>query len=106
MSKGNPNWIYAALSKMAKEAGGPEKLADNLIQKGIKQGRLDMIPVVGAAVFVGALSLKGLQTIDRKIKEKRAITNEEIETAKAEFVQAIEDYDNNQPLQEEDDQNE
>ncbi len=54
------SWDYAELSKAAKDAGGPEKLMDMLVDSGKDIGHKDMLPVVGIALGVGALSYAGI----------------------------------------------
>lgn len=85
-------WDYAELSKEAKEAGGPEKLMELIKQ----EGRSEMLPVVGVALCVGGLATLGISKLVKIFKRKK-ISPEEVETAKAEIIQGIKDYDATHP---------
>jgi len=49
------SWDYAELSKRAKVAGGPEKLVENIVKKGITKGRMEgqlsMLPWIRVAAL-------------------------------------------------------
>ena len=77
-------WDYAELSKAAKEAGGPEKLMDLLIEAGKDSGHKEMLPIVGIALGIGALGYAGIS---------KKISPEAVEAAKAELIKGIEEYD-------------
>lgn len=84
-------WDYADLSKAAKEAGGPEKLMELLIESGKETGRSEMIPVVIIAVFI---TMGAAYVGDRLVKfRKKKISQKEVESAKSELVRGIMDYD-------------
>ena len=87
-------WNYAAWSKLAKQHGGPEKLADDLFSGGVKVGRMkghiDMLPFVGLAVAVTAGIMKLVE-----VKQKMA--KEDIEEAKVKFIEGIKKYDEEHP---------
>ena len=86
-------WDYAELSKAAKEAGGPEKLMDLLIESGKNTGHKEMLPVVGIALGIGALGYAGISKLVKFFKEKKDISPEAVEAAKAELIKGIEEYD-------------
>lgn len=64
-------WDYAELSKAAKEAGGPEKLMDLLIESGKDSGHKEMLPVVAIALGIGALGYAGISKLVKFFKRKR-----------------------------------
>lgn len=82
-------WDYAGLSKLAKLNGGPEKLVKTLIDSGVKRGRWQMIPVIIGSLLIGAT----VTPIVKYFKAKRANSQAELETAKAELIQGIKEYD-------------
>lgn len=86
-------WNYAELSKAAKEAGGPEKLMDLLIESGKDTGHKEMLPVVGIALGIGALGYAGISKLVKFFKKKKKISPEAVEAAKAELIKGIEEYD-------------
>lgn len=86
------NWSYAVLSKMASKAGGPEKLVEQIHLDGKNTGRIEMLPVVGAAA-VGASILTAVGIKLRDIcKAKKQIKQEEVELAKEELIKGIREY--------------
>ena len=86
-------WDYAELSKAAKEAGGPEKLMDLLIEAGKDSGHKEMLPVVGIALGLGALGYAGISKLVKLFRNKKKISPEAVEAAKAELIKGIEEYD-------------
>lgn len=83
------SWNYAELSRMAKEAGGPEKLVEDLIESGKTSGKVEMLPWVGLAAAAGFGLSKLIDHLTAKIKESQAAG----EAAKAEIIQGIKEYD-------------
>ena len=97
-------WDYAELSKAAKEAGGPEKLMDLLIESGKDAGHKEMLPVVAIALGIGALGYAGINKLVKFFKKK--ISPEAVEAAKAELIKGIEEYDAAHPDESEADESE
>ncbi|MCD8018728.1 MAG: hypothetical protein LUF92_03835 [Clostridiales bacterium] len=92
-------WDYAELSKLTKANGGPEKLIDTLINNGIKTGRSQMLPVVGAVAGVAvAVGVVGKTTYD-KLKTHFADrkNKEEMQDARDELIEGIKAYDAEHP---------
>lgn len=91
------DWNYAELSRAAKEAGGPEKFVDMLIESSKAKGRAEMAPFIGLAVIGGI----GLDTVARKIiqyfKEKCSKSQKAIEEAREEIIKGIKEYDATHP---------
>lgn len=83
------NWDYAELSHAAKEAGGPEKLVDTIIDMAKKSGRKEMIPVVAVS---SVLSVVAGILIGKKSQIKK---EQELEKLKEELIDGINDYDKN-----------
>ena len=90
-------WDYAELSRAAKEAGGPGKLMDLLIESGKDTGHKEMLPVVGIA-----LGNAGISKLVKFYKKKKKISPEAVEAAKAELIKGIENYDAAHPEENED----
>ena len=90
-------WDYAELSKAAKEAGGPEKLMELLVESGRDAGRKEMLPKVGIAAGLGALGCVGIIKLVKFLKKKKKISTEAVEAAKAELIKGIEEYDADHP---------
>ena len=86
-------WNYAELSRAAKEAGGPEKFVDMLIESSKAKGRAEMAPFIGLAVIGGI----GLDKIIRYFKEKRSKSQKAIEEAREEIIKGIKEYDATHP---------
>lgn len=86
-------WNYAKLSKLAKVYGGPENLVNILVKhgtkEGLKTGRLQMIPLV---VLTGIIAFL-VNPIHDYFKGKKVKSIAEYETARAELIQKIKDYD-------------
>lgn len=72
------DWPYSIMSRTAKLAGGPEKLAQMMFNK----GKLSMIPWLGVAAIGGA-AITGVvahfksKKTDEKSNEESTDTNEE-----------------------------
>ncbi len=94
-------WDYAELSKAAKEAGGPEKLMDLLVESGKNAGHKEMLPLVGVAVGIGALGYAGISKLIKFFKKKEEISPEAVEAAKTELIKGIREYDAAHPETEE-----
>lgn len=86
-------WDYAELSKAAKEAGGPEKLMDLLVETGKNAGHKEMLPLVDIAVGIGALGYAGISKLVKFFKKKEEISPEAVEAAKKELIKGIQEYD-------------
>lgn len=99
-------WDYAELSKAAKEAGGPEKLMDLLIESGKDAGHKEMLPVVAIALGIGSLGYAGINKLVKFFKKKKKISPEAVEAAKAELIKGIEEYDAAHPDESEADESE
>ena len=87
------SWPYAELSHAAKEAGGPEKLLEIVEETAKMEGRAEMLPIVGAALAVGAFGTWGVIKLVNYFKGKRKASPDEIASAKAEIIQGIKEYD-------------
>jgi hypothetical protein len=75
--------------KDGKKNGGPEKLVEFLIKSGEKK----VLPWVGVA-FVGGVAITvGVKKAIDYLKEKKAISSVEVESAKIELIQGIKEYD-------------
>lgn len=83
------NWDYAELSKAAKAAGGPEIFIDKLEQASKKSGKIEMLPWLALSALCGGIIYK---TIDF-FKSKKKKNEKEIEYAKKEIINGINDYD-------------
>lgn len=90
------SWNYAELSQLAKEAGGPEKLVEQLIESGKASGRTEMLPLVAAAAAAGFGIAKLIDHFTTKVKESKAA----VEEAKAEIIQGIKEYDASREVEE------
>jgi len=86
-------WDYAELSKAAKAAVGPEKLIDTIISESKAAGRNEMKPAVLIALGVGAGICWGVSQLVNHFKQKKAISQQALEEAKAEIIKGIKDYD-------------
>lgn len=89
-------WDYAELSKLAKENGGPERLIEILIEAGVEAGKKKTLPLIGAAFAGGIVITLGVQKIIKYFSEKSKTSNIELENAKKEIIQGIDDYENSQ----------
>ena len=83
------SWDYAELSKIAKSAGGPEALAELLVQSGKNQ----MVPWVAffSAVGIGAgiCVTKAVEFI----KDRWKSSEQDVERTKQEIIRGINEYD-------------
>ena len=82
------NWDYANLLKDAKVAGGPEKLVEIIEKAGEKNGMMKMVPAVIGAVAVTAITMKAIEYFKAKRKQSQA----ELEQAKQELIDGINQY--------------
>ena len=82
-------WNYAKLSKAAKFFGGPERLVETIFSAGTRAGMRKMIPFVLLAIPLGM----GIQKLLEYVEQKRKASKEELEAAKQELIQGINDYD-------------
>ncbi|MFP1691530.1 hypothetical protein ACLD5S_06105 [Gardnerella vaginalis] len=85
-------WEYADLSKAAKNAGGPEKFVDQLINAGKNAGHKEMLPLTFAALGVGILGYACIQKLIQCLN-KKSVSPEELESAKKEIIDRINEYD-------------
>ena len=83
------SWNYAELSKLAKKAGGPEKLVNILIDS----GKNTMKPWLIVAALGGSAFTLVVQKIIKYFRNKKKISDAEVEAAKKELIQGIKDYD-------------
>lgn len=80
------SWDYAELSRMAKEAGGPDLLLNTLETNAREQGRIEGAGI--GAIVAGSL-FAGAALIYRQYNKKRALANE----AKLELEKGIESFE-------------
>lgn len=88
------DWDYAELSKAAKEAGGPEKLIEQITESAKNAGRKEMLIICLAIAAV----YKGVKWGVKTYKNKK-INQQEVETAKAELIKGIKEYDAAHPTE-------
>lgn len=87
------NWNYAMLSRMAKAAGGPEKLVETIISSSVSRGKRLMIPwILLAAAGGSAGTYFTMRAVDRW-RSRRIGEGEKTERAGAELVRGIREYD-------------
>jgi hypothetical protein len=87
------NWNYAELSKAAKAAGGPEKYVELLENASKDAGKMEMAPWIGvAAIGASLLTAATIKVVDYFKSQKNNNTTE-IEKAKVEIINGIEEYD-------------
>lgn len=91
------NWDYALLSERAKAAGGPEKLVEQLVEQGRQMGVKQTwskigigIGITGAAAGLSAIVYYVANAVAQKKKK------DEIEKLKAELIQGIKEYNQQQ----------
>lgn len=82
------DWDYAVLSKDAKVAGGPEKLVEIIEKTGEKNGMMKMVPAIFGAVALTAVTMKAIEYFKAKRKQSQA----ELEQAKQELIDGINQY--------------
>lgn len=107
----NNSWDYADLSKDAKAAGGPQAYTDTIYEAGRQEGHKDMVPLAGLCLVIGAGVASFAPKIVAGFKHCKAwlserfghdkITDAELENAKQQLIQGIEDYDAANSIQEE-----
>ena len=87
------NWDYAELSKLAKQTGGAEKCIEIIEKSSRSAGKVEMIPVLGAAIagtaVLTAVTMKAIEYFKAKRKQSQA----ELEQAKQELIDGIKQYD-------------
>ena len=72
-------WNYAELSKMAKEAGGPEQLVDSLVSSSKASGRREMLPWIFFAAFLGGGAVwtsEKIKSLYAKSREHRQVIDD------------------------------
>ena len=86
------NWDYAELSKLAKQTGGAEKCIEIIEKSSRSAGKVEMIPVLGAAIagtaVLTAVTMKAIEYFKAKRKQSQA----ELEQAKQELIDGINQY--------------
>ena len=82
-------WNYAELSKMAKEAGGPEALLELIEQS----GKNKMIPVVIVVGLLGGVAGVGIEKLRAWFRKKKNIDAQLVKAAKQEIIDGIKEYD-------------
>ncbi|QUA52177.1 hypothetical protein [Aristaeella lactis] len=98
-------WDYAELSKEAKKAGGPEKYVDSLIKNAEQNGQQSMYPWVVVATVGGALITAGIAKLVSYFREKKAVSEKELEATRAKLIQGIKDYEAAYPENDAQDEN-
>lgn len=97
------SWNYAELSKIAKAAGGPEKLLAIIEEGGKAVGRIEgqtsMIPWIGIAAAGASALTAGILKLSEHLKAKKVISQAAVDAAKAELIQGIKEYDASHPEQ-------
>lgn len=83
------SWNYAELSKAAKAAGGPEALAELLVQSGKNQ----MVPWIAFFSVVGVGTGVCVTKAAEFFRNRRKISEQDVERAKQEIIQGINEYD-------------
>ena len=106
-------WDYAALSHEAKECGGPAALMNLIegrgfqegfgvgVEAGIKQGRIQMIPItllaLAGSVAITVIVQRRTKNVSFYETKFKKITKEECEAAKEALIQGIGEYDESHP---------
>ena len=109
----NMIWDYAALSHEAKECGGPAALMNLIegrgfqegfgvgVEAGIKQGRIQMIPItllaLAGSVAITVIVQRRTKNVSFYETKFKKITKEECEAAKEALIQGIGEYDESHP---------
>ena len=96
------SWNYAELSKLAKRAGGPEKLIKLVKETSKKAGRREMVPFIYLGFFLGVGVTTAYQKVVGVIKDSRCQADEAEKAAEIELIRGIREYDLEHPEQEED----
>jgi len=86
-------WNYAALSKMAKVNGGPDRFVEFLIKSGAKKVLPWIVVAFAGGIALGIALTVGVQKIFAYFSQNKAISAAEVESAKKELIQGINDYD-------------
>lgn len=84
------DWPYAELTSMAKQMGGPKKMIETITSNARTEGRMDMIPWLGAAALIGAGAKWGYDKVKGYI-DNRKKTKEEAEKAQEVLVKIMEE---------------
>lgn len=83
------SWNYAELSKAAKAVGGPEALTELLIQSGKNQ----MVPWVALFSVVGIGVGICIEKAFDFFRDRKKISEQDVELAKQEIIRGINEYD-------------
>ncbi|NJE81779.1 hypothetical protein E0L17_10690 [Olsenella sp. SW781] len=81
-------WPYAELTSMAKQMGGPQKMIETITSNARTEGRMDMIPWLGAAALIGAGAKWGYDKVKGYINNRKK-AKEEAERAQEVLVKII-----------------
>lgn len=91
------SWDYAELSKLAKEAGGPERFVEALSEASKAEGRAEMEPWIVAALAggtgLGVGLCIGVTKAINYFKKKRKESRDAVEAAKEKLISEIKEYD-------------
>lgn len=87
-------WTYAEMSKAAKQFGGPEQFLAKMCREKVAEGRLQMIPVIGAAIAIAVVG----DRIYLYIKDKH---QKKAEKAEEKLIEGINKYEAMGPNQQE-----
>lgn len=87
------SWDYAKLSKAAKEAGGPEKLVEQIASISKAEGQIDGIKKTTPWISVAVLGTWLITELVNYFKQKRKENHVALETAKQELIDGINEYD-------------
>lgn len=90
-------WDYAELSKAAKVFGGPEKLVEHIVAVSKKSGRIEMIPFIFGALFVGGVIGGTVTKTINYLQMKKSATQTELEATKAAIINEMKEYEASHP---------
>ncbi|WP_321973193.1 hypothetical protein [Paratractidigestivibacter sp.] len=90
-------WDYAELTHLAKISGGPEALVQKIEMGGVLTGRKQMLPVVGAALLLGAAIPTAVKKIKGVFVPQPNVSPAEVTAAKEELIAGIKAYDCEHP---------
>ena len=65
------DWPYAELTSTAKQMGGPQKMIETITSNARTEGRMDMIPWLGAAALIGAGAKWGYDKVKGYIDNRK-----------------------------------
>ncbi|MDO4648751.1 MAG: hypothetical protein Q4B26_08880 [Eubacteriales bacterium] len=89
-------WDYSELSKLAKEAGGPEQLLSTIEENARADGRSEMLPVI-LIVGAGCTAIGyGINKAKNYFANKRQMRKHKIENAKEELIKGMTEVDINE----------